>query len=349
MTLPIADRPVVYVLHDNPEWIPPFTRAFERAEVPLVEWLLEGGSVDLASEPPQGVFWSRLSASSPARGRGRAKEYARSILAWLESAGRRVVGGSRVAEFEVSKVRQYATLRAAGFDVPRTVAALGLDEASTWARRIGVPFITKHNQGGKGLGVQRFDSAEQFDAAAKAGDLGESADGIVLLQEYVRAAEPFITRAEFVGGRFHYAVRVDTSAGSFQLCPADACAVPVDGQGLAPAACDVPQVVGGAAGAEAGSPAFAPRLDITAEDPLIRSLERFLAGAGIEIAGVEFIETADGRRVVYDINTNTNYNSAVESAVDEPAADAVADFLGAELAALGPGAARRQHARAARP
>ena len=33
-----------------------------------------------------------------------------------------------------------------------------------------------------------------------------------------------ITRAEFVGGRFLYAVEVDTSSG-FELCPADACTV----------------------------------------------------------------------------------------------------------------------------
>ena len=47
----------------------------------------------------------------------------------------------------------------------------------------------------------------------------------MLVQEYVAAPEPFITRAEFVGGRFLYALRVDTSEG-FELCPADICTVP---------------------------------------------------------------------------------------------------------------------------
>ena len=42
------------------------------------------------------------------------------------------------------------------------------------------------------------------------------------MQRYIRAPEPFITRVEFVGGRFLYAVRVDTSQG-FELCPADQC------------------------------------------------------------------------------------------------------------------------------
>ena len=44
-------------------------------------------------------------------------------------------------------------------------------------------------------------------------------------------AVPLITRAEFIGGQFIYAVEVDTSDG-FELCPADACAV---GEAFCPA------------------------------------------------------------------------------------------------------------------
>src|SRR3546814_8390310 len=47
----------------------------------------------------------------------------------------------------------------------------------------------------------------------------------IFLQEHVATPEPVITRAEFVGGRFLYAVEVDT-AGGFELCPADVCSVP---------------------------------------------------------------------------------------------------------------------------
>ena len=59
-------------------------------------------------------------------------------------------------------------------------------------------------------------------------------------------------------------------------------------------------------------PAFAVRTEITAEYPLVQQLRTFLADQRITIAGVEFMETTDGRTVVYDINTNTNYNPAVE-------------------------------------
>ncbi|MGO1291409.1 MAG: alpha-L-glutamate ligase, partial [Brevibacterium linens] len=135
---------------------------------------------------------------------------------------------------------------------------------------------------------------------------------------------PFITRAEFIGGRFHYAVRVDVSGGSFELCPADACEVP--GAGAGPNVGEVPQ--------------FARRNDVTAATPLIARLETLLSGLGIEIAGIEFIETADGRQVVYDINTNTNYNPSVESAElsagRQPAVDRIAQYVSDTLAEAAP-------------
>lgn len=33
---PTADYPVVYVIHDNPEWIPPFDEAFQATGVEYV-------------------------------------------------------------------------------------------------------------------------------------------------------------------------------------------------------------------------------------------------------------------------------------------------------------------------
>lgn len=353
MTFAQQDTPAVYILHENPEWLPALRAGFEAEHVPYRELELGSGAIDLGAEPPRGVFWSRLSASSHTRGHGHAKEYARALLRWLEAHGRRVVNGSRVLELEVSKVAQYAALAAAGFDTPKTIAVFGKDALSEKAREFELPFITKHNQGGKGLGVRRFDTYEEFDAYVGSEEFEEPVDGITLLQEYVVTAEPFITRAEFVGGKFHYAVRVDTSAGSFELCPAEACAVPADGQTNGEAASPdnlaaidladltlASEAVGGfvAASAACDVPAdsglFRIRPEITAATPLIASLESFLPEQGIEVAGIEFFETADRRVIVYDINTNTNYNPDVEATVELPGARAIARALGRELEAL---------------
>jgi hypothetical protein len=300
----------VYVIHENPQWIPPFAVAFEAEGVPFEEWLLTDGSIDHAVEPPEGVFWSRLSASAHTRDHAHSKEFGRAVLRWLASWGRTVINGADVLELEVSKVAQHAALRHAGIDVPRTVAVFGTDDLVAKAREFGAPFISKHNQGGKGLGVRRWDSVDEFSAWVAGADFEPSPDGITLLQELLVAQAPFITRAEFVAGEFVYAVRVDTSAGSFELCPAEACAIP------------------GADGVEP-EPLFRRRDDV---DPaLIDRYLAFLAAEGVGIAGIEFIETRDGRTVTYDVNTNTNYNPDVEATAPRSGPREIVRWLGSLL------------------
>jgi hypothetical protein len=313
----------VHVIHENPDWFAPIGAALAAAGVPHEQWLLGEAAVDLSEPPPDGVFWSRMSASAHTRGHPFAKDQTRGVLAWLQAHGRRVVNGRTALELEMSKVDQLVALRAAGFDVPRTIAVAGTIELAAAARRLPAPFVSKHNQGGKGLGVRLFASHEEYAGYLAGPEYEAPVDGITLLQEYLRAAEPRITRAELVGGEFVYAITADTARGGFQLCPADACAVPA------------PAASAGAAGDGAEQP---PELSLFAlragfEHPVTRQYERFAAERGIEIAGFEFIETRDGRLVTYDINTTTNYNAAIEAAAPRPALPAVADYLGKLLAA----------------
>jgi hypothetical protein len=314
----------LYVLHENPDWYAPLAAAFDRAGLPHEQWLLGDAVLDLDTAPPPGVFWSRMSASSHTRSHPFAKDQTRGVLAWLESHGRRVVNGRRVLDLEMSKVEQLAALRAAGFDVPRTVAVAGATELAAAARRLPVPFISKHNQGGKGLGVRSFATHADYDAYLAGPDYEPPVDGVTLLQEYLVAARAEITRVEIVGGAFVYAITADTGRGGFQLCPADACAVPAAGRPAAtPAdAADEPSL-------------FALRAGF--RHPIVDSYLDFAGRHGIEIAGFEFIETVDGRLVTYDINTTTNYNAEIEAAAPRPALRAVTEFLGRLLATEGRG------------
>jgi hypothetical protein len=328
----------VYVLHDNPDWYPPFAAAFDAEGVEHEQWLLGDGTLDLNTPPPPGVFWSRISASSHTRGREFAKDHARSVLSWLESYGRRVVGGRRVIELEMSKAAQHAALRAAGFDVPRTIAVVGRDGLLRAAGTLPAPFITKHNQGGKGLGVRRFDSVEAFAEHLDSADYEPPIDGITLLQEYLMPAEPYITRVEVVGGEYVYAITADTARGGFELCPADACAIdafcPADGAPATDtAATDTAATDTAGTGSDSAAPGlFALRTGFD-DHPIIGRYLEFARRHGIEIAGFEFIESADGRLVTYDVNTNTNYNPDVEAVAPRSGPRQVARFLGGLLAA----------------
>ena len=320
----------IHVIHENPEWLPPLARAFDQRGLPWAEWNLSSGSFDLSAPPPEGVFYNRMSASSHTRGHRYSAELTAGVLAWLERFGRRVVNGPRALDLEISKARQYAALEAAGVHVPATVLVRGEaeDVVAAARRRFGTgPLILKPNRGGKGLGVRLFADADALAAfMADAPDDEQPADGLWLVQDYIRAARPFITRAEFVGGRFLYAVEVDTSSG-FELCPADVCEVPAPSAAIGDAACPV--------GATPG-----PRFRVLPEgiEPAQRErLEGFLAANGVEVAGIEFIRTAEGRVLTYDVNTNTNYNPDAEAAAgvagtDRSGPGAIAAFLGAELA-----------------
>lgn len=307
----------IYILHENEEWLPPFKEAFARAKMEFGEIDLSKGGIDLNKEPPKGVFWSRMSASSPSRGHAFAKEYARAIFAWLERYERRLINPLSVLELEVSKVAQYLALDKAGFRTPKTLALFGKAELLKQAQKVQTPFIIKHNQGGKGLGVRLFESVSELERGLNSAEFEASIDGIYLLQEYVKSKAPFITRLEFIGGKFHYGVRVDTSDGGFELCPAEACEIERKPQ-LAAAACDI-------------NAKFTLRQDINADFWLVKKLEGFLQEKGVEIAGVEFIESVENELVVYDINTNTNYNKALEDSIrakgEQAAADRVAEFL----------------------
>lgn len=302
----------IFVIHENNAWVEPLRQAFDDLGLAYEEWFLDAGVLDFSKAPPQGLFYNRMSASSHTRGHRYGPEYAAAVLAWLESYDRPVVNDSRALRLEVSKIAQYAALRRYGIRTPRTLAAIGADNIVQAARQMTGPFITKHNRAGKGLGVHLFHAVADLEAYVHSDAFEPSIDGITLIQEYIQAPEACITRAEFIGGEFLYAVRVDTSQG-FELCPADVCQIG-----------DLACPVGGET-----SPA-APRFEVIRgyDNPLREPYQRFLADNGIGIAGIESILDAQGRIYTYDVNTNTNYNSDAEARAGQYGMRAIARYLG---------------------
>jgi glutathione synthase/RimK-type ligase-like ATP-grasp enzyme len=308
----------IYVIHENNEWTQHLFNRLEELNLPYEDWHLKQGTVDLTSVPPEGIFYSRMSASSHTRGHRYAPELAHAYLAWLEFHGRTVINGSRALQLEVSKVRQYLELEKYGVKTPKTIVAVGKDEILKAAKNFeGQKFITKHNRAGKGLGVQLFTSVEALREYVESKIFEEPVDGITLIQEYIESPESYITRCEFVDGKFMYAVRVDTSEG-FELCPADACRIddlfcPVGEESSKPAKFEIQEGF---------------------DHPILETYEKVLAANGIQVAGIEFIKDKDGTIYTYDINTNTNYNSEAEAKSGKYGMLEVAKFLWRELEKL---------------
>jgi len=312
----------IYILHENRLWLPPLAKTFDQLGLPWTEWFLDVGIFDLSVPPPEGVFYSRMSASSHTRDHRYSVELTASVLAWLTRWGRKVVNGSSALDLEISKTRQYSQLEKQGVATPRTVLIAGRDQIMPAYERHfrDQPVILKPNRGGKGLGVKLFKTSESLADYVKSDEYEPPVDGLQLLQEYVVAPRPVITRAEFIGGRFLYAVEVDTSDG-FEHCPADACK-------LRDATCAMTK---------------APRNKFTIIDSIPEqlriSLESFIASSGIDVCGIEFITDINGRTLVYDVNVNTNYNPEAEeragrTGTERSGPGAIAAYLGAELARL---------------
>jgi hypothetical protein len=288
----------VHVLFENEAWMPPLRSALAARGLTVVDHPTEGGTLDLSEAPPDGVWINRMSPSSHTRNHQGGVLFVRELLLHLEAHGRRVINGSRAFSLELSKIRQDLALRRAGILTPRTIGVVGGPEAlKRAARTIPTPFITKHNQGGKGLGVRLFERLDVFDAYVDGPDFEDGIDGVTLLQQYIRPREPYITRVEIVGGVFQYAIRSSTEGG-FELCPAVECA---DAKAAGEAFCPI-----------GGGGRFQRATDITADDPLVRAYVALMQREGIDVAGIEFVEDEQGRRFTYDINGTTNYNADVE-------------------------------------
>lgn len=287
----------IVIIHENPEWIAPLRAALAAAGAEVEEWRLDDLEIDLKAVPPAAVYFSKASASAGLRGNAHALDAAAALFAWLEAHDRRIVNGLSALELERSKAQQILALRAAGLATPATKFAVGCEAALSAARELGAgaPFIVKPDCGGKGAGVRLFQSPDEFEAALRDGDFNEP----VVIQSYIAAPSPVVTRLEFIGGAFVYALKVRTG-GEFELCPAEACALP-DG----------------------------PRFEIDAgyDDGVVAQIGAMLRAHGVEVAGVEHLVDASGEKVFYDINTSTNYNPAAESRAGVSAFARLADFL----------------------
>ena len=301
----------IFIIHENNEWVEPLLIRLSNLQTPFEMWHMNEVCINTLNKPPMGVFYNRMSASSHTRGHRYAPEYTATILDWLEYHNRRVINNSRSLNLELSKSLQYKELQREGIKVPKTVFAKDKSQLLELGKSFPLPFLTKHNRAGRGLGIKLFSEYKSFKEYIKSEDFNESIDGITLLQEYIISKNDTIIRIEFVDSQFLYAVQVDTTKG-FELCPADAC-------NLEEEYCP----------ANTTGNKFMILEKFT--NPILEHYQSVLKKNCIEIAGIEFIEDQNGQLYTYDINTNTNYNSIAEDLSNLKGMKAIASFLNKEL------------------
>ena len=310
----IKSAPAIHVIHENQEWTTPLFQELALLGVAFEDWDMSHSIIDISKSAPSGIFYNRMSASSHTRGNRFAPEMTVGLLAWLESQGGKTLNGRSALNLEISKLVQYAALQEAGLSVPHTIAVSNREDILDAYDKM--PFddvITKHNRAGKGLGVQLIKSKEAAIEHINSSQYEDSVDGITLLQQYIKPADEVITRVEFIGGEFLYAVNVDTSNG-FELCPADVCAI---GDDFCPAT---------------QKPKHAFDIDTSFEESIIGQqtipkMQQVMKEQGLHVAAFEFVRDTNGQPYFYDINTNTNYNSDAEQRAGVSAMKSLAHYL----------------------
>jgi len=308
MSSPASNGAQLAVLYEHPLWFQPLFAALERRGMPYLPIHLGDHRFDPASrDVPARLILSRVAQSSFLREPEHPIFYAEALLDHWTRCGARVLNGADVLAIDSSKGRQLSLIASLGYAVPETRVVHRAEDLLVAAEGMAFPLLVKANIGGSGAGIVRYMSAEELRVSVADRMIPQSVDQVLLLQEYIPARGGTILRIETLGGNFLYALEVESSGDTFDLCPADACAV------------------------ERG-PASIRMTAITPSPELVNAAERIARAAGLDLGGIEVvIDDRDGTPRFYDINAMSNFVADPMNVLGWDPHDRLIDFLEEQL------------------
>jgi glutathione synthase/RimK-type ligase-like ATP-grasp enzyme len=308
------------VLHEHPEWQKPLFAALERRGVSFLPFDVTRAAFSNVEPLRARLYFNQASPSAYLRGNTRAVPLALAYMRTLELLGGRVLNGADVFALELSKSAQATLLRTLGIDCPRSLTFNDVRALRAYSRAIEWPALLKPDQGGSGARIQVVESLAEVEAIFARDPANWLPDNLFLLQEYLpHDPDQGIVRLEFLGGELLYAMRVITH-GRFNLCPSPVCN-PDEGGGV----CAVPEPT-----ADAPPVEFVPYPEVPRD--AVDIAKRIVRAAKLDVGGIEYLETTNGRRVFYDINANSNLRPSVAAAFGFDPFERVVDYLVAQLA-----------------
>jgi hypothetical protein len=268
------------LLYEHPAWFSPLFAALDRRGI-AYDAMRPGGDFDPARcSPPAPLVLNRIAMSAFLRDSEHPIFWASALFDHWQRCGARILNGPSALAIDTSKAKQLSLLSSLGLAIPETRVVHRATDILAAAESIGFPLVVKANIGGAGAGIVRYDDRDGLRAALADGGLPSSLDGVLLVQDYVPARDGTIVRIETLDRAYLYAIEV-SGAGTFDLCPADACQVP-------------------------GSTITMTALDLA---PDLRASAEAVAGAAhLDLGGVEvMIDDRDGVARFYDVNALSNF------------------------------------------
>jgi hypothetical protein len=318
----MPSTPDLIVLHEHPEWQKPLFAALTRRGVAFEPYDVTRAAFNNVEPLRAPLYFNQASPSAYIRGNTRAVPLALAYMRSLELLGARVLNGADVFALELSKSAQATLLRTLSIDCPRSITFNDPRALRPYEAEIRWPALLKPDQGGSGARIQVVESLAEVEAIFARDPGVWLPDNLFLLQEYLpHDPERGITRLEFLGSELLYAMRVVTH-GRFNLCPSPVCN-PDDGDGV----CELPNEQTAIA---APPVEFHPFPEVPQD--AVDTARRIVRAAKLDVGGIEYLETLDGRRVFYDINANSNLRPSVAAAFGFDPFERVVDFLAGQLA-----------------
>jgi hypothetical protein len=313
----MRSTPDLVVLHEHPEWQKPLFAALRRRGVSFEPFDVTRAAFSNVEPARARLYFNQASPSAYIRGNTRAVPLALAYMRSLDLLGARVLNGADVFALELSKSAQATLLRTLGIDCPRSITFNDPGALRAYASDIEWPALLKPDQGGSGARIQVVNSLAEVDALFARDPGIWLPDNLYLLQEYLpHDPDRGIIRLEFLGGELLYAMRVVTH-GRFNLCPSPVCN-PDDGTGV----CEIP---GEQPTVDAPPVEFYPFPEVPGA--AVATAQQIVRAARLDVGGIEYLDTLDGRRVFYDINANSNLRPSVAAAFGFDPFERVVDFL----------------------
>ena len=313
-----APRPIA-IYHEHPDWFRPLFAELDRRDIPYVRLDAAAHTFDPSERSaPYSLVFNRASPSAYLRGHAQSIFYTLHWLRHIEKLGVPVVNGSECYGYELSKATQLDVLQSLGLPYPRARVINDASQALAATEGLRYPVLVKANIGGSGAGIVKYDSRDALAGEIALGNVLLGLDGTALVQEAAPLRDGHITRVETLGGKYLYAINVYPAAGSFDLCPADACQT-TRGVELVRGACAVDAARTGLR-VEAATP--------SAE--IIAQVEDIVRATQLDVGGIEYlVDDRDGKHYFYDVNALSNFVADAENVIGFDPFVRLVDYLAA--------------------